>query len=254
MPSSKSKYAPLSATALERLEPYRDLMGKRPDGEIANLAGLDRRYVVVFRIQHDIPPYRRSNTPKPAPAAASKALGFRKSKLDEFRHLMGDVPDGRIAELAGCSREAVMRYRKRHDISAAPRGRKDEELETTPVQPVVEPVVEVVVEPVVEVVVEPVVEAVIETVVEPVEPPQVDDDLPPEVDEVMMAAQAAAAPDAQPVEHEGYVITVREDDADKDWFILSTDIAAAARKAMALVAREQPGGQIVALRYCADLV
>ncbi len=121
----KSRYAPLSDAANARLEPYRNLMGKRPDGEIAKLAGMDRRYVVVFRTHNDIPAYRRgASTKRGDEVGGDKPRRFRKSKLDEFRHLMGEVPDGRIAELAGCSREAVMRYRKRYDLPPAPRGRK----------------------------------------------------------------------------------------------------------------------------------
>jgi hypothetical protein len=243
MSSKKSKYAPLSAAALQRLEPYRELMGKRPDGEVAQLAGMDRRYVVVYRTHNGIPAFRRGGN-NGAESKRDKPKRFRRSRLDEFRHLMGQVPDGSIAELAGCSREAVMRYRKRHGIDPAPRGRRAvAQVSPTPAPRTAAP--------------EPPAEAAPAPVAEPAPaqeapaPPVVDDDLPPEVDEVLMAEVAS---EPEPIaEREGYVITVRSDEGEKDWFLLATDLTGAARKAIELVALEQPDGQIIELRYCADL-
>jgi len=246
----KTEYAPLSTSAIERLEPYRDLMGKRPDGEIAKLAGLDRRYVVVFRIHNDIPPYRRGSAAKlEAQPTSAKPRRFRKSKLDEFRHLMGEVPDGRIAELAGCSREAVMRYRKRFDIPPAPRGRAAEPPVKVrpPAPPVVEP--------------EPAAPAVVAA-------PEPDDDLPPELDEVLTDDHIEPAelsedeepepepepePEAPPVS-EGFLVTALHDGEQHEWMVLSTDLAQAASSAMQLVETRTPGAQIIEIRYCADLL
>jgi hypothetical protein len=237
--SKKPRYAPLSPAATERLEPYRDLMGKRPDGEIAKLAGMDRRYVVVFRYYNDIPAYRRGSTPKPADKAQdAKPRRSRRSKLDEFRHLMGEVSDGRIAELAGCSREAVMRYRKRHGIVAAPRRRS--------AAPKPEPVVQVQPEPVAEP----------EQAPAPQPVPAVDD-LPPEADEVLTDATITPPP-AEPTPSaarlEGYVVTVRGDEGDEDYVLLANDLVDVANKALRVIAQRLPDARVIELRYTADLL
>jgi len=240
----KTRYAPLSTSAIERLEPYRDLMGKRPDGEIAKLAGLDRRYVVVFRVHNDIPPYRRGSAAKlEAQPAGARPRRFRKSKLDEFRHLMGEVPDGRIAELADCSREAVMRYRKRFDIPPAPRGSAAEP--PVKVQPPTPPVVEP------------------EPAAPPIEAaPEPDDDLPPELDEVLTDDHIDPAefiedeepqPEAPSVS-EGFLVTALHEGERHQWMVLGADLAQAAGSAMQLVETRTPGAQIVEIRYCADLL
>ncbi len=247
-PKKKIKYAPLSSGATERLEPYRDLMGKRPDGEIAKLAGMDRRYVVVFRIHNDIPAYRRGSASKSAPSADdAKPRRLRKSKLDEFRHLMGDVPDGRIAELAGCSREAVMRYRKRYGIDPAPRGRKTDEALVAVAAPAPAPVVE------------PAPAAVVEPAPAPVQPAlDLDiDDLPPEPDELLELQASQPEDEPQPEEApglEGYVVRVLLDGEEEAWMILGADLADAAQRAVRIVAERSPSAQVVELSYCADLL
>jgi hypothetical protein len=234
----KSKYAKLSDTAIARLEPYRDLMGKRPDGEIAKLAGMDRRYVVVFRTHNDIPPYRRgSASTSSKPADGSKPRRFRKSRLDEFRHLMGEVPDGRIAELASCSREAVMRYRKRYEIASASRSRKPEPIANATIEPVAT-------------IESPAAPAVVPTPVEPI------DDLPPEADELIeQQAIGTRVPAEEPDPTlEGYVLTVRIEGQDEQWMVLGHDLSQAAHSALARVTEQMPEAKIIELRYCADLL
>ncbi len=243
----KSKYARLSDTAVARLEPYRDLMGKRPDGEIAKLAGMDRRYVVVFRTHNDIPAYRRGSAASDAKSAeADEPKRFRRSRLDEFRHLMGEVSDGRIAELASCSREAVMRYRKRYGILAAGRGR------SSTVDPVMPPPMEIEAAPA-----EPaLVEAVQEAPVELAPLPDASDELPPEADDVI-AQQEIGTP--VPAEDpgpglDGFVVTVRQEGQDERWMVLGPDLVQAAHAAMAQVAQLLPEAKIIELRYCAPLL
>lgn len=231
----KTSYAPLSSAATERLEPYRELMGKRPDGEIAKLAGMDRRYVVVFRIHNDIPAYRRGSASKTAPGSGdTKPRRLRKSKLDEFRHLMGEVPDGRIAELASCSREAVMRYRKRYGIEPAPRGRKVAPPAHAADAPVPAPLPDAL-------------------------PAKSDaDDLPPELDEVLANERRAPAIvelEPAPLQAlEGYVATVRHEGDLDQWMVLGRDMADAARRTVDLVSLRSPAAQVIELRYCADLL
>ena len=233
----KTRYAPLSAAANERLEPYRELMGKRPDGEIAKLAQMDRRYVVVFRFHNDIPPYRRGAALQPTSGPAhAEPQRRRRSKLDEFRHLMGDVADGRVAELAGCSREAVMRYRKRHGIPPAPRRRTN----TRPAAPN-----------------RPAAATPRPASLAPEVPtPAPANDLPPEADEVLQPAETPATP--APVTHtlllEGWMVTVRHDGEDLGFFLLATDLAQAARQAVDNCSATMPGAQVVELRYTADLL
>jgi hypothetical protein len=53
-------------------------------------------------------------------AATGKRRG-RKSRLDQYEHLMGKVPDGEIATMAGVSRPAVAQYRYRRGIAGPPR-------------------------------------------------------------------------------------------------------------------------------------
>jgi hypothetical protein len=98
-------------------------MGDRPDGEIAALAGVDRRCVVIFRHERGIPPcdFRRIQRLRNGPSRNEQPVRFRKSRLDAFRNLMGVLTDGEVAREAWVSREAVMRYRRRHHIEAAGR-------------------------------------------------------------------------------------------------------------------------------------
>lgn len=61
-----------------------------------------------------------------AAAAPAKVDGRRGSKIDAYAHLVGTMPDAKVAEMAGVSGEAVRLWRVRHGIDAigtgGPRG------------------------------------------------------------------------------------------------------------------------------------
>lgn len=116
---------PISKQITERIRPYRSLLGCRPDGEIAQLANIDRRYVLLYRKKHSIEPYQRSTNP---------SKKHRRSKLDEYRNIIGIKSDIAVAEIIGCSREAIMRYRKRYGIAAAPRSKSEFKKQEEPKQ------------------------------------------------------------------------------------------------------------------------
>lgn len=249
MTESKPKYVPLSEATRAKLSQYDALMGKRPDGEIAKAAGLDRRYVVVYRYYAGVPSYRRplKGERVGGDGASKRRPAFRRSRLDEYRHIMGDVPDGRIAELAGCSREAVMRYRSRHDISPASRIARPptegtDEAVPSPGEPTAAPAVEA------------------EAALSPHS-----EDLPPEVDDMLVSEPAMASvvvldrskPRQEQGHHSaihGYLVTAQIDGDRRTFLVIGSDIARAARRALLLLAQISPGASILELSYHAELL
>jgi len=226
MSSPSPRYPPLSEATRARLAPYVATMGKRPDGEIARAAGLDRRCVVVYRHYAGIPPYQRGHAPAeeaPAPAV-EPSPGHRRSRLDRYRHLMGDVSDGRIAELAGCSREAVMRYRSRYGIPAAGRGAPPASPEVARERPPI------------------------------AAPPAPSDELPPEADEVLARAPKARPADTRGGVRHGYLVVAERGGERVEFLVLGSDIAAAADRALGLLARALPGGAVVEVRHRAEVL
>jgi len=254
MAESTQKYAPLSDSTRLKLALYEALMGRRPDGEIARAAGIDRRYVVVYRHYAGIPPYQRSVRDQPTgdgPAAARTT--FRRSRLDDYQHLMGEVPDGRIAELAGCSREAVMRYRSRHNIGPASRA-----------APSPAPAVSAM----------PTEEAAPNSdgaVVSGLSMAEsawtsdpVADDLPPEVDEVLAdpvpvgtevrKRPSGVRPAARGSRRHGYLVTALIEGERQSWLVIGSDIALAASQALRLLGGISPGATVLELRYHAEML
>jgi len=133
--------------ALEILASYHHLVGKRPDSEVAVIAGVSRSAVYAYRQIHEIPLFERRGVrpaiPRRAPVdeevlgvappipgaeaappaeappgdapgeAASMEPG---SPLDPWLGQLGCRPDGEIATAAGVARATVMSYRRRHGI------------------------------------------------------------------------------------------------------------------------------------------
>jgi hypothetical protein len=97
---------------------HMDLLGKVPDAEIASLAGVSMRTVASFRARHGVPGYRGPRRP------AGKRTQ-RRSRVDPFAELLGNVPDRVVAEKAGVSLNAVRNYRNKRGIAAAGRARSD---------------------------------------------------------------------------------------------------------------------------------
>jgi hypothetical protein len=91
-----------------------DLLGKIADWEIADRAGVSIRTVASFRARHSIPGFTGSR----------KKTGrktTRRSKIDPFVSLLGQVPDRVVAERAGVSLNAVRNYRVKRGIPASGR-------------------------------------------------------------------------------------------------------------------------------------
>jgi hypothetical protein len=123
-----------------KLDDHRASVGVLPDKQVAELAGVTSENVRSYRKRHGIPAGWRGETvedlaaaapaptsPEPASAPApkkkkrAKKAGKRKpraSKLDGFKHLLGQMPDRQLGEMAGVSAENVRAYRKRWSIPA----------------------------------------------------------------------------------------------------------------------------------------
>ncbi len=133
-----------------RIDPFADLVGVRPDAEVARLAGVTRSSVIAYRQTRAIPvppplsrpttsgtPRRRPSLAGPQPERnarpAERAVGeapeprtptgrrLRRSKLDAFLSVMGTRPDHEIATMAGMNRKSVVEYRVARGISASGR-------------------------------------------------------------------------------------------------------------------------------------
>ncbi len=142
MPTPIGKGAPMVGLPISKEEPvprtskldaFRHLLGTLPDREVAGLAAVNRKTVLMYRQAHGIAacPRGRTATAPDAPAerSAAKATGDvvasrpRTSKLDTLHDVLGVLSDGEIAALSALSRKTVMLYRQHHDIPARPRGR-----------------------------------------------------------------------------------------------------------------------------------
>lgn len=87
-------------------------LGAVPDAEVAKLAGVSIRTVASFRARHDIPGYK-------GPRRPSVSGRRKRSKIDPFVHLLGQVPDRIVAEKASVSLNAVRNYRVKKGIRAS---------------------------------------------------------------------------------------------------------------------------------------
>lgn len=118
-----------------KIAPFRAKVGKIPDREIAELAGVTPEAVRMFRRRHDIA-LEATRSPAPAPGVAKKPRR-RKSKLDPYQDLLGKVPDAEVAAMASVTSENVRAYRRRHSIDAE--WRRPASLAEAPEAPVVPP-------------------------------------------------------------------------------------------------------------------
>lgn len=102
-----------------QIEKFFHLLGNIPDSEVARLAGVSVRTVASYRSRNDIAGYT-------GPRRRPQARGGRQSKLDDYKHLLGKLPDRVVADEAGMSLGAVRNYRIKNDIPAAGRMPKAE--------------------------------------------------------------------------------------------------------------------------------
>lgn len=93
------------------LEPFKHLVGTMTDAGIAELAGVSRSSVINYRRRHGIAAFDRRG-------GAGKPRG-RTSVLVPFVHLLGVRSDAEVARLAGCSKDNVTSYRRRHGIASS---------------------------------------------------------------------------------------------------------------------------------------
>lgn len=131
-----------------KLDAYLDIVGHRPDREVADLCGVTPENVRMYRLRRSIPAFWRGEGEAPAAAAkapvvaeapapnataarttavsAAPAAPAPVNKVDRalapYLDLVGKVPDAEIAQKAGISRSAVSAYRQARGIVAAGRG------------------------------------------------------------------------------------------------------------------------------------
>jgi hypothetical protein len=121
---------PPKPTVEEKLAPYAHLFGTLSASEIGRRANVPPWAVVEFRkkltgaeIGEESTVPEAESTPKdlrPAePAPRPKGKRGPRSPIEPYRHLLGKVPDGQVAALAGVTQSGVVKYRQRHGIAAA---------------------------------------------------------------------------------------------------------------------------------------
>ncbi|MBX2801184.1 MAG: hypothetical protein KTR31_26120 [Myxococcales bacterium] len=94
--------------------PFKGKLGNVPDAEVADEAGVSVRTIASFRARNGIAGYT-------GPRRRRKKGGGRRSKIDAFAELLGQVPDRVVAEKAGVTLNAVRNYRAKRGIQAAGR-------------------------------------------------------------------------------------------------------------------------------------
>jgi len=88
-----------------------DKLGRRPDAEVAALAGVSVRTVASFRARNEIAGYA-------GPRRKPTRTRHRKSKIDPYADLVGSLSDREVAKRAGVTLNAVRNYRQKRGISA----------------------------------------------------------------------------------------------------------------------------------------
>jgi hypothetical protein len=97
-----------------KLDAYASLLPTLSDIEAGKLAGVHPETVRIYRIRHGIgkPSGEAAPVSEPPPAKNN-----RRSTLDAFASLIGQVPDSEVAKRAGVSRTAVYQYRRTRGIA-----------------------------------------------------------------------------------------------------------------------------------------
>ncbi len=94
--------------------PFVHMLGSVPDADVADEAGVSVRTIASFRSRKGIPGYS-------GPRKRRRPGQGRRSKIDAFADMLGQVPDRVIAEKAGVTLNAVRNYRTKRNIQAATR-------------------------------------------------------------------------------------------------------------------------------------
>jgi len=120
-----------------RLDEHVDILGVKPDKEVARVAGVSIENVRTYRLRRGIPAgwrgetvdtlqakelFRSRRRKKVRRGRRKKGMRPRASRLDPFAHMLGEVPDQELAQRAGVTPENVRSYRQRRGIPARWRG------------------------------------------------------------------------------------------------------------------------------------
>ncbi len=190
-----------------KLSPFYDELGKVADREIAEKAQVSVEAVRMYRRRHGI---ELEDSARAARRGAKSGRPRRRtSKLDPYRDQLGRIPDREVAELAGVTAENVRSYRRRHSIAA--------EWRTAEKAPVAQVAV---------------VEAPVVTTEVALPAP------------VAVAVVVSAAGESQ-----GFAVTVQDNGATSEYFIVDTNITAAVARAVDLVGVRHPDGQVTGVRH-----
>jgi len=121
------------------LDDFTDIIGVIPDKEVAVKAKVSTENVRTYRLRRGIPATFRGETvealqakqrhraakkvaQKPVRRTTRKMRRRRRSRLDPYLELLGDVPDRELADRAGVTPENVRAYRVRRGVPARWRG------------------------------------------------------------------------------------------------------------------------------------
>ena len=111
-PEPEEAAASKSGSKSHLVEEHKELLGKVPDAEVAQLANVSTRTVAAYRARNKIPGYDRWADPQ------RERKQRRGSRIDPFRDLVGVEPDAEVAKKAGVSPQAVRNYRSKNKIPA----------------------------------------------------------------------------------------------------------------------------------------
>lgn len=242
------------------LAPFTSRLGKEPDHIIAAEAGVSRALIIAFRKRLGIPAYEgykfgQSGNPvstkKPveeAPVADKESKSFRgrRSLLDPYADMLGKVPDGEIARLAGVTAENVRTYRSRRGIEAAWQKKAEEAEVVAAPAPKAKPAEAKAPKA------EPKVEAKAAKVEAPKAEPKAEAKAPKA--EPKAAKAVVAATDDTVGARTAYLINVDVAGTAASYAIVATDFADAAKAAVAQIGRHHPGAAIKAIQRIAELL
>lgn len=118
----QEKAQPRRAKRRSKIDPFHSLVGQLVDREVAEKAGVTPAAVQAYRRKHGIPAASSGGVTAgdvagtESPTRGPKRRKARKSKVDPYFSLLGQVPDRVVAEKAGVTIGAVQAYRRRFAI------------------------------------------------------------------------------------------------------------------------------------------
>jgi hypothetical protein len=119
---TRGKRGPDKAPRKSKIGPYRDMVGKVRDQQIAARAGVTVEAVRMYRRRHGISllvPGKPGRKPKKVATPRRRI-----SKLDPYVDIIGVIPDADVAKRANVTSENVRAFRKRHNIEAGWRAQR----------------------------------------------------------------------------------------------------------------------------------